>query len=59
MKRPHLALAISINICTIPIKPEQHLHMKTQKVDCISLPGELQDLTTPSGAQMKPQSMRV
>lgn len=52
MKRPHLALVISI-------KPEQHLHMKTQKVDCISLPGELQDLTTPSGAQMKPQSMRV
>lgn len=46
MKRPHLALAISINICTIPIKPEQHLHMKAQKVDCISLPGELQDLTT-------------
>lgn len=40
MKRPHLALVISI-------KPEQHLHMKTQKVDCISLPGELQDVTTP------------
>lgn len=47
MKHPHLAPVLSINIYTISIKLEQHLHMKTQKVDCISLSGEQQDLTTP------------
>lgn len=41
MEHPYLAPVLSINIYTTSIKPEQHLHMKTQKVDCISLFGEL------------------